>query len=88
MPLDNYYAFFNLPTTMQTLVSKKETRMFARQDEKLRAIKDLEMPMARFMNGILIGQEKQFIPSTTVLKSKMSLTALRRKSYFYVTTVQ
>lgn len=39
------------------------------------------MPMARFMNGILIGQAKQFIPSTTAPSSKMSLTALGRERY-------
>ncbi len=56
---NNYQALFNLPTTMLKPVSKEETRAFSRQDEKLRAIKDLEMPMARFINGILIGQAKQ-----------------------------
>lgn len=77
---NNYYAFFNLPATMLELVSKEETRTFSRQDEKLRAIKDLKMPMARFMNGILIGQAKQFIP--TAPKRKMSLTARGKKSNF------
>lgn len=52
----NFYAFVNLPTTMLELVSTAETRTFSRQDEKLRAIKDLKMPMARFMKRILIGQ--------------------------------
>lgn len=80
MVLNKYYAFFNLPTTMVKPVSKEETRTFSRQDEKLRAIKDLKMPMARFMNGILIGQAKQFIPSSTALRSKMSLTALGKKA--------
>lgn len=41
---------------MPKLVSEAEIRTFSRQDEKLRAIKDLKMPMARFMKGILIGQ--------------------------------
>ena len=52
-------------------VSKEETRTFSRQDEKLRAIKDLKMPMARFMNGILIGQAMRFIPRATAAWSRM-----------------
>ncbi len=66
---------------MLELVSKEQTRTFSRQDEKLRAIKDLKMPMARFMNGILIGQAKQFIP--TAPKRKMSLTARGKKKLLY-----
>lgn len=54
----NDYVFFNLSTTMLKLICKEETRIFLRQVEKLRAIKDLKMPMARFINGILIGQAK------------------------------
>lgn len=75
----NYYAFFNLPTTMLKQVSKEETRAFSRQDEKLRTIKDLKMPMARFINGILIGQAEQYI---LAVKNKMSLTARGKKSNF------
>lgn len=41
---------------MLKVVSKAKTRTFSGQDEKLTPIKDLKMPMARFMNGILIGQ--------------------------------
>lgn len=53
---------------MPESVSKEETRTSSRQDEKLRAIKDLKMPMARFRNGILIGQARQFIPGTSAPK--------------------
>lgn len=53
---------------MPEWVSKEETRTSSRQDEKLRAIKDLKMPMARFRNGILIGQARQFIPGTSAPK--------------------
>lgn len=53
---------------MPERVSKEETRTSSRQDEKLRAIKDLKMPMARFRNGILIGQARQFIPGTSAPK--------------------
>lgn len=65
---NNHCAFFNRPTTVLKLASKEETRTFSRQNEKLRAIKDLKMPMARFMNGILIGQAKQSIPLATASK--------------------
>ena len=40
------------------------------QDEKLKAIKDLKMPMARFMNRILIGQAGSFIPAVAPLSRR------------------
>lgn len=62
-------------------VSTRETGTFWRTDEKLRAIKDLKMPMARFMHGMLIDQAMPFVPSTTATKTEMSLSALGRKLY-------
>lgn len=67
---------------MPKRVSKEETRTSSRQDEKLSAIKDLKMPMARFMNGILIGQAKQFILGTTAPKELREPDRRWKESHF------
>lgn len=59
-----------------------------RQDEKLRAIKDLKMPMARFMNGILNGQAEQFIPGTNIQKTQPILCGHWKLRYVKIFTVE